>query len=135
MTTLTGYSEHRRLSVAGSDAERSRTRTIVLWTLQIGAAALFLLAGASKLLGAPAMVQQFNAIGVGQWFRYLTGTIEVAAALLLLMPSLAFVGAVLLVPTMAGAIVAHLFVIGGNPVPAIVLLGVAAAVALLRRPW
>ena len=45
------------------------------------AAAMFLAAGVPKLLGAPVMVQMFNAIGIGQWFRYLTGSIEVLAGL------------------------------------------------------
>jgi putative oxidoreductase len=112
--------------------ERSRAGTIALWSAQIVAVALFLLAGSSKLAGAPPMVQMFNAIGVGQWFRYLTGTIEVSGAILLLVPSLARFGAALLVPTMIGAVVTHLFVIGGNPAPALVLLVLTSAIAVIR---
>ena len=43
-------------------------------------------AGAGKLAGSPDMVTPFEAVGVGQWFRVLTGRIEVAAGLLLLLP-------------------------------------------------
>ena len=107
--------------------------TYALWFAQIAAAGMFLLAGGSKLAGAPAMVQLFDAIGIGQWFRYLTGTIEVVSAILLLVPSLAVFGALVLVPTMAGAVVTHLFIVGGNPAPAIVLLATAAAIAWARR--
>ena len=134
MTTLTGYSDSRRFGAATTDRERSRARTIVLWVLQIGAAGMFLLAGVPKLLGTGVMVQLFDAIGIGQWFRYLTGAIEVVAGLSLLVPSLAFFGAIALVATMAGAAITHLFIVGGNPAPAIVLLIVTAIIASLRRP-
>jgi len=46
---------------------------IGLWILQIGAAGMFLMAGFSKLSGDPRMVGLFEAIGFGQWFRYVTG--------------------------------------------------------------
>jgi hypothetical protein len=80
------------------------------------------------------MVQMFNAIGFGQWFRYLTGGIEVVSAVLLLVPRLAFFGALVLIPTMIGAIITHVFVVGGSPVPAAVLLLAAAGIAWVRRP-
>jgi DoxX-like family len=57
---------------------------IILWVLQIAAAAMFLFAGAPKLLGAPQVVAVFETIGFGQWFRYLTGGLEVLCAILLL---------------------------------------------------
>lgn len=65
---------------------------------------MFLLAGGSKLAGVPAMVALFDAVGVGQWFRYVTGLIEVSSAVALLVPSLAPFGALALVVTMIGAI-------------------------------
>jgi hypothetical protein len=58
----------------------------------IALAGMFLLAGSSKLLGAPAMVELFDAIGIGQWFRYLTGLIKVGSVLGLLVPSFAVFG-------------------------------------------
>ena len=110
-----------------------RTGLIALWLVQIALAGMFLLAGGSKLLGAPEMVGLFDAIGIGQWFRYLTGFIEVGSALALLLPSFAVFGALALVPTMVGAIAVHLFILGASPaLPAILLLG-AAGVTLARR--
>jgi uncharacterized membrane protein YphA (DoxX/SURF4 family) len=94
---------------------------------------MFAFAGTLKLTGAPLMVQEFGVIGIGQWFRYLTGTIEVVSAVLLLIPSLAGYGATALAITMVGAVGAHLFVLGGSPVPAIVLLASTSAIAWLRR--
>ena len=112
---------------------RSRPALIALWGVQVVVAGMFLLAGGAKLAGAAAMVALFDAVGVGQWFRYLTGGIEVVSAVALLVPSLAPFGAVALVATMIGAITAHLFVIGGSPaVPVVLLLG-SLAVAWARR--
>jgi putative oxidoreductase len=103
---------------------RSRTGLIALWGLQVGLATLFLFAGGSKLAGAPAMVALFEAIGIGQWFRYLTGLIEVMSAVTLLMAALAPYGALLLASTMVGAIATHLFIVGGSPaLPGVLLLG------------
>lgn len=111
----------------------SRTTTVLLWIAQIVAAALFLMTGASKLGGAASMVALFDAIGIGQWFRYLTGTIEVVSAVLLLVPSLAFFGALALACTMVGAIVTNLFITGGFPGLPIVLLAITTAIAWARR--
>ena len=126
------------MSLAPSLAQASSVRSgraglIALWIVQIALAGMFLLAGGSKLLGAPAMVGLFDAIGIGQWFRYLTGLIEVGSAVALLVPSIAVFGALALVATMVGAIVTHLFIVGGSPaMPAILLVG-SATVVWTRR--
>jgi putative oxidoreductase len=112
---------------------RGRVAHIALWLTQVAVAGMFLLAGGLKLAGAPEMVGLFDAIGVGQWFRYVTGSIEVVSAVALLVPSLAPFGALLLVPTMVGAIATHLFIVGGSAVPATVLLIGSLAIAWARR--
>lgn len=129
MTTLT------QTWNAGRDesARRSRVTVGILWTLQIFSAAMFLMAGVSKLAGVPMMVQMFGVIGIGQWFRYVTGTIEVVSAVLLLIPSIASYGAAALAVTMIGAIITHLFIVGGNPAMAVVLLASTATIAWARR--
>jgi putative oxidoreductase len=113
---------------------RGNAATTIAWILQILCAAMFLFAGGSKLAGQQAMVDTYQQIGVGQWFRYLTGIVEVSGALLLLVPSLAFFGAAALFVTMIGAVITHLFVIGGSPAGAAVLLVATGAIAYLRRP-
>ena len=112
---------------------RGRAGYIALWMVQVLLAVAFLGSGLAKLAGAPVQVAVFDAIGVGQWFRYLTGLIEAAGAVALLMPSLAPFGAVALVATMVGAIATHLFVIGGSPRGPIVLLLLSLTVAWVRR--
>src|SRR5690349_21281665 len=100
----------------------SRIGPVALWGVQVALAALFLLAGGSKLAGAPSMVAFFEAIGVGQWVRYITGLIEVVSAVALLVPKLAPFGALLLACTMVGAIATHLLIVGGSPAPPVPLL-------------
>jgi putative oxidoreductase len=106
---------------------------VVLWILQIAAAGMFLMAGFSKLVGNEQMVGMFEAIGIGQWFRYLTGALEVAGAILLLIPRTSGLGALMLAGVMAGAVMTHLFIIGGSPLMAIILLVVTGVVAWGRR--
>jgi putative oxidoreductase len=112
---------------------RSAVVTGGLWTLQILSAAMFLFAGGLKLAGVPVMVQEFGVIGLGQWFRFFTGTIEVVSAVLLLIPSLAAYGAAALFVTMIGAIFTHLFIVGGSPLIPIVLLASTGTIAWARR--
>ena len=79
------------------------------------------------------MVQAFATIGLGQWFRYLTGGIEVVSGDPAADPGgCASCGAAALAATMIGAIITHLFIIGGNPAPAIVLLAFTTTIAWLR---
>lgn len=111
-----------------------RWKVITAWTLQILAALAFLIAGNTKLVGMEMQVETFEKIGIGQWFRYLTGVVEILGALLILFPRTAFWGALLLACVMIGAIFTHLVLIGGSPLAAIVLLVIVATVAWLRRP-
>src|SRR5919106_1224026 len=109
--------------------EISKGRNAVLWVLQVLGAAIFFMIGLMKLSGNEQMAQMFDVIGIGQWFRYATGLIEFGSAILLLLPAFSGIGGLLLVPTMIGAILTHLFVIGGSPALPIGLLFVMAVVA------
>jgi putative oxidoreductase len=123
----------RALRTSGTTAPRGRASLIALWVTQVALGGMFLMAGGSKLAGAPAMVEMFDAIGLGQWLRYVTGTIEVASAIALLVPASAPLGALLLIPTMIGATVANVFVINQSPAIPLVLCAGAAGVAWARR--
>ena len=79
------------------------------------------------------MVQMFETIGIGQWFRYATGGIEVGSAVLLLVPGAAAFGAILLACTMVGAILTHLFILHSSPAAPIVLLALVSAIIWLHR--
>jgi uncharacterized membrane protein YphA (DoxX/SURF4 family) len=100
------------------------------WVMRISAGLLFVAVGLAKFQSRSIWVQMFTDIGLGDWFRYLTGTIQCAAGLLLLVPRTTKTGAGLAGCTMAGAVAAHLFVldtgVGGAIIPAIILAFIAA---------
>ena len=130
MSTLSSTSITARQTPAIS---RGRVALVALWLTQIALAAMFLFVGGLKLSGAPEMVTLFDAIGIGQWFRYVTGSIEVVSAVALVVPGWSAFGALLLIPTMVGAVFTHLFIVGGSAVPATVLLIGSLAIAWARR--
>jgi putative oxidoreductase len=112
----------------------ANTNRRILWTLRVLLALFFGTAGAAKLAGAGQMVQIFDLIGIGQWFRYVTGIVEVTGAILLLVPITGFFGGLLLCVTMVVAVATHLLVIGGSPMPAIVAAFLSGFVAYRLRP-
>lgn len=93
----------------------------LLLAIKILVSVAFLGAGLSKLAGVEMMVNTYEEIDFGQWFRYLTGVIEVGSVILLWLGSKQVFGAVLLVCTMLGAVLTHYFILGPSAVPAIVL--------------
>ena len=112
---------------------RSRPATIALWILQILLAGTVLGAGGAKLAGAAKMVAMYDAIGVGQWFRFVTGIFEIGGAIALLTPRLSALAAVWVMCIMVGAIITHLAILHSSPMLAIVLLTGLGIVAYARR--
>lgn len=110
---------------------------LALYPVQLALAALFVLAGAAALNGAPAVLEQFgtidNATGLGAWFRVTAGILELLGALLLCVRAAAGVGAVLLGAVMAGAVLAHVLVLHTTPVAPAALGAVLALVAYAHR--
>lgn len=112
----------------------STTQNRIVWGVRILLAIAFGAAGGAKLAGVPQMVDTFTAIGIGQWFRYVTAVIEVLGAILMLVPTTGLYAGLLLGGTMAGATVSHLVVVPGSPIPAIVLGLLCAFVVWHNRP-
>ncbi len=115
-------------------AKPSKGVNAFLWVLQILTAAAFLAAGGAKLAGVPQMVDVFQKVGVGQWFRYVTGLLEVLGGIGLLIPRVTFYAAALLAVVMVGAVISHLTVLGGSPAAPIGLLVFSGVIAYFRRP-
>jgi putative oxidoreductase len=112
----------------------SQTQKLAAWIATALLLAGILPAGALKLMGNQAMVQLFAAVGIGQWFRYVTGAIEIGGSILTLIPATAFWGSALIACVMIGAIVTHLRLMLPNIFTPITLLALAMVIVWLRRP-
>jgi len=107
---------------------------VFMWVLRILLAAVFLFAGVRKWLGDDAMVATFADLGAGQWLRYVTGTLEVAGAIGLLIPRIAGLAALALMGVMVGAGLSEAFVLeDGDPVAPVILFALAAVVVWRER--
>src|SRR4051812_31403721 len=87
-------------------------KTILSWVLRLIAAVILLQTLYFKFTAHPESVELFTKLGVEPWGRIGTGIIELIAGILLLIPVSVFIGALLGVGLMAGAILSHLTVIG-----------------------
>ena len=112
---------------------RRRLAPILLRALEFAMGALFLYLGGAKVLGSPAAVRLFRDIGWGQWFRYVTGVVELTGGLLLIVPLLAGASALLLMTVMMVATVIELFVLHRPPVAATACLCAHGVIAWNRR--
>jgi putative oxidoreductase len=94
-----------------------RVFNLTLWVLQGLTALVFLPSGATKFDRQEVYwVELFAKIGIGQWFRYFAGGLEVVCSILLVIPKTSFVAALLLACTMVGAILVNLFVLWEPPI-------------------
>ncbi|MET1014369.1 MAG: DoxX family protein [Paenisporosarcina sp.] len=109
---------------------------IVTWILQGLLAAAFLMAGFGKVTGSKIHVDGFEHWRLPQWFRVVTGILEIVAAGLLIagfwVVNLAIYGAILLVVISVGGVLTHLRVKDSlkDTFP-ILILGVLAFILLL----
>lgn len=90
----------------------SKSAILVSWICQLVAAAILLQTLFFKFTGAEESRWIFSTLGVEPWGRIASGVIELVAALLLVMPRTAALGGGLACGVMAGALLAHLFVLG-----------------------
>jgi putative oxidoreductase len=100
-----------------------RLGLLATWLPRIAVALVFLSVGSSKF-SDPMWVRLFGQIGLGQWFRYLTGVMQIAAGVLVLIPRTALAGVALAACTMLGASIAWLTVLHAPmnaPIPGIML--------------
>jgi uncharacterized membrane protein YphA (DoxX/SURF4 family) len=112
---------------------RAKVRNLLVWVLSVLCAALFLFAGVPKLLGVQQMVDQFNVVGLGQWFRYFTGVVEVLGAIGLLIPRTGRLAALLLSLVMVGAFIAIVTRLHQGWYVPIIVLFVLLLIARIRK--
>jgi len=94
-------------------------------------------AGGSKIGGVESQVTEFQRYGYPQWFRLATGSIELLAGVVLVaglfvQPVLALGGSLLIVATMAGAVVTHVRMedSAADIAPSVILLALALIVSV-----
>jgi uncharacterized membrane protein YphA (DoxX/SURF4 family) len=124
--------------VKASEATPRRLTTILLWAVQILLAAFFLfVAAGSKLVGSHGAVQEFAAIGAGQWFLYFVGIVELVGAIGLLTPwagpAAAWLAADMAGATIVNATVLHNTTYGPNVWLTAILCAVFVILAYGRR--
>ena len=109
--------------------EPSRVDTLIRWILRGAVTVLFCYVGVSKFKQHSAWIRIFDQIGLGQWFRYFTGVVQIVGALMVIVPRTFVFGIVLLACTMIGAVIAWigpLHAPGNAVIPATFLIGLVA---------
>lgn len=86
--------------------------TLLIWAARIIAAVILLQTLFFKFSAAPESVYIFSKLGVEPWGRIGSGVVELIAAGLILIPQATWLGALLGLGVMTGAIAAHLFILG-----------------------
>ena len=89
-----------------------RYQTVLSWICRLVAAAILLQTLFFKFTGAPESIYIFTQVGMEPWGRYGSGVAELFAALLLLLPRTAWMGALGAAGVMIGAIGCHLTKLG-----------------------
>ena len=90
----------------------SKTERVISWICRVGAAIILLQTLFFKFTGAEESVYIFTKVGLEPWGRYGTGLVELIAAVLLLSSCHAWLGALLALGVISGAIASHLTVLG-----------------------
>ncbi len=90
--------------------ERWRSRG--LWIARIAVAGILLQTLFFKFAGAEESIYIFSRLGAEPWGRLGSGVVELIASILILLPGTVALGAALALGTIAGALVAHLTVLG-----------------------
>ncbi|MDQ8202209.1 DoxX family protein [Pelagicoccus sp. SDUM812003] len=127
-----------------ADTKTSGYTSVLSWIAQIVAAVIFAQTLFFKFAGAEESVYIFSTLGVEPWGRWLAGISELVAAGLLMHPRLSWLGAMVGVGVMLGAIASHLLVLGievqddGGLLFSLALVATVACgmcIALRRSQW
>src|SRR5712664_1183300 len=92
--------------------ETSVTISVLSWILRITAAIILLQTLLFKFTAAPESVYIFTKVGAEPWGRIGSGVVELIAAILIMTPRFTWLGSLLAMGVMAGAVLSHLIVLG-----------------------
>jgi hypothetical protein len=85
---------------------------VIVWICRIVAAVIMLQTLYFKFSGAEESVFIFTTVGMEPWGRFLVGSLELIASILILIPATSWLGAGLALGLMAGAVGMHLTLLG-----------------------
>ena len=88
------------------------TIAVLSWVLRISAAIILLQTLFFKFTAAPESVYIFTKVGAEPWGRIGSGVVELIAAILIMTPRFTWLGSLLAMSVMAGAILSHLTLLG-----------------------
>lgn len=89
-----------------------KTQTILFWGARIIAALIMFQTLFFKFTGAEESVKIFSQLGAEPWGRLGSGVLELISSILILLPATVWIGSILAIGLMGGAILSHLTVIG-----------------------
>jgi putative oxidoreductase len=115
-----------------STSRPRRVGGVLLWAVQVVTALVFLFAALGKFTADPQVMATFDALGLGAWFRYLIGALELLGVVALFVPRLAGLAGLAFAALMVGATITQLAVHLSPALP-IVVLALSAVVAAGRR--
>ncbi|PGH46730.1 DoxX family protein [Streptomyces sp. Ru87] len=112
-----------------------RAKAVTVLVLRVALGLFFIVASAvPKLIAHSSATEGFDKIGFGDWFMYLTGVLELAGGIALLIPLLSGLAAFSLIGLMACAFVTVLTVYNGeNAATPPIIAALLAVVALHQR--
>ena len=111
---------------------------IAIWPLRFALGLVFFYVATTKLTGTGNTIEYFAAIGWGQWFRYLTGSVDLVGAVLLLVPVWTWLGAIMLTCSAGTATLISLTDLRGNPdwgSPVMVVIPLILTLLALLLAW
>lgn len=119
------------MSAESSKPRVSKSLFWIGWAISVLLSLLFVFSGVMKLLNSSEVVQGFEHLGWPANLAVVIGVVELACAVLYLIPQTAVLGAILLTGYMGGAIATHVRL--GEPIWMHVLIGVAFWLGLYLR--
>lgn len=90
----------------------TKSARFISWLFQLLAALILLQTLYFKFTGAPESVHIFETVGMEPWGRYISGVLELIAGILLLFPGLSWLGALLALVVISGALFFHITTLG-----------------------
>lgn len=113
---------------------RLRAAAGATWVLRVLLGGAFLFFSFMKLSSQPHMVAEFVTVGLGQWFRYFTGALELIGGAALLIPRSSIFGAIVLLGVDLGAFVAQVTILHADWIHCVAIGALLMALIYLQRP-